>query len=175
MINLLPNQQPAEAPPTNPFQSNDGAKAIAVGTPIAIIGEEGDDLSGADALASESSSSSSSGSSAPEKPASEQKEAAKSNKSSTPSTSDQKDSNASGGTPALGTPADEGKYGSGNAGTEGQKAPPKADDKDKPTFFASPLARKIALEKGVPLGKVKGTGPEGRITKVSRIEPSLAC
>ena len=38
---------------------------------------------------------------------------------------------------------------------------------DKPKFFASPLARKIALEKGVPLGKVKGTGPEGRIIEVS--------
>jgi len=40
---------------------------------------------------------------------------------------------------------------------------------DKPKFFASPLARKIALEKGVPLGKVKGTGPEGRITEVSMV------
>lgn len=42
---------------------------------------------------------------------------------------------------------------------------------DKPKFFASPLARKIALEKGIPLGQVKGTGPEGRITQVSH--PSL--
>lgn len=67
----------------------------------------------------------------------------------------------------MGTPADEKKYGSGNAGTEGMKAPEKPGQGDKPTFFASPLARKIALEKGIPLGKVKGTGPEGRITEVS--------
>lgn len=36
---------------------------------------------------------------------------------------------------------------------------------DMPHFFASPIARKIALERGIPLGQVKGTGPEGRITK----------
>jgi len=29
----------------------------------------------------------------------------------------------------------------------------------------SPAAKKLALEKGVPIGKVKGTGPGGRITK----------
>ena len=69
-------------------------------------------------------------------------------------------------TPALGTPADEKKYGSGG-GSEGMKAPEMGGD--KPKFFASPLARKIALEKGVPLGKVKGTGPEGRITEVSTV------
>ncbi|OBZ79090.1 Pyruvate dehydrogenase complex protein X component, mitochondrial [Grifola frondosa] len=37
--------------------ANDGAKNIAVGSAIAIIGEEGDDLSGADKLAAESSGS----------------------------------------------------------------------------------------------------------------------
>ncbi|KAF8337941.1 uncharacterized protein EI90DRAFT_3279555 [Cantharellus anzutake] len=30
-------------------------------------------------------------------------------------------------------------------------------------IFASPVAKKLALERGIPLGKVKGTGPEGRI------------
>jgi len=64
----------------------------------------------------------------------------------------------------LGTPADEKKYGSGGS-SEGMKAPERGGD--KPKFFASPLARKIALEKGVPLGQVKGTGPEGRIIEVS--------
>ena len=32
-------------------------------------------------------------------------------------------------------------------------------------FFASPLARRIAAEKGIDLTKVKGTGPHGRIVK----------
>jgi pyruvate dehydrogenase E2 component (dihydrolipoamide acetyltransferase) len=31
--------------------------------------------------------------------------------------------------------------------------------------FASPIAKKIALEQGIPLAKVKGTGPDGRITR----------
>jgi pyruvate dehydrogenase E2 component (dihydrolipoamide acetyltransferase) len=30
-------------------------------------------------------------------------------------------------------------------------------------IFASPIAKKIALERGIPLSKVKGTGPDGRI------------
>ena len=66
-------------------------------------------------------------------------------------------------TSALKTPHDETKYGSGG-GSDAQKAPETTSD--KPKFFASPLARKIALERGVPLGQVKGSGPEGRITKV---------
>lgn len=41
---------------------------------------------------------------------------------------------------------------------------------DKPKFFASPLARKLALERGVPLGQIKGTGPEGRIVKVGHAQ-----
>lgn len=68
-------------------------------------------------------------------------------------------------TPPLGTPSNETKYGSGNAGTGDMKAPELGGD--RPKFFASPLARKMALEKGIPLGEVKGTGPEGRIVKVS--------
>jgi pyruvate dehydrogenase E2 component (dihydrolipoamide acetyltransferase) len=128
-------------------QVNDGAKSIQVGTPIAIIGEEGDDLSGADALASEASSA----------PAPKKEEPKQDSKPST--------------TPSVGTPADETKYGSGDAQTSPQKAPQKPSEGDKPKFFASPVARKIALERGVPLGQVKGTGPEGRITKVSVADP----
>ena len=32
-------------------------------------------------------------------------------------------------------------------------------------IFASPIAKKIALEKGVPLAKIKGSGPNGRILR----------
>ena len=70
-------------------------------------------------------------------------------------------------TPALGTPADERKYGSGGK-VEEMKSPKESQaGGDRKKVFASPLARKIALEKGIPLAQVKGTGPEGRITKVS--------
>jgi pyruvate dehydrogenase E2 component (dihydrolipoamide acetyltransferase) len=54
------------------------------------------------------------------------------------------------------------------------KAPEKPGQGDKPTFFASPLARKIALEKGIPLGQVKGTGPEGRIIQVGLVSVPVA-
>lgn len=41
-------------------------------------------------------------------------------------------------------------------------------------IFASPIAKKIALEKGIPLGQVKGTGPAGRIVRqdVESYKPS---
>lgn len=33
-------------------------------------------------------------------------------------------------------------------------------------IFASPIAKKIALEQGIPLAQVKGSGPSGRIIRV---------
>lgn len=43
-------------------------------------------------------------------------------------------------------------------------------------IFASPIAKKIALERGIPLAKVKGSGPEGRILRedVEKYQPSAA-
>ena len=47
--------------------------------------------------------------------------------------------------------------------------PPKQESKPElakgDRIFASPVAKKIALERGIPLAKVKGTGPEGRILR----------
>lgn len=46
--------------------------------------------------------------------------------------------------------------------------PSQETKKDLPVgdrIFASPIAKKIALEQGVPLAKVKGTGPSGRIIR----------
>ena len=43
-------------------------------------------------------------------------------------------------------------------------------------IFASPIAKKIALEQGIPLAKVKGSGPSGRIIRadVENYQPSAA-
>ena len=43
-------------------------------------------------------------------------------------------------------------------------------------IFASPIAKKIALEHGIPLGKVKGSGPSGRIVRadVEKYQASAA-
>ncbi|GHJ87122.1 hypothetical protein NliqN6_3524 [Naganishia liquefaciens] len=136
----------------------DGSKAVKVGTVIAVTAEEGDDLSGADALAAEGSSSSSS---SEQPPAESKSEATSSDKVQKEVDSAPKD--APSATPTLGTPGDQ-SYGAGGGGRDAQKAPAQ-DGGDKPKFFASPLARKLALERGIPLSQVKGTGPEGRIVK----------
>lgn len=161
------------------MQVGDGTKGVKVGTLIAITAEEGDDLSGADAMAKEGgdssstpapSSSESSESSSSSQPQGNKSEAAKKEEVEGSHESVQTTSSESAAldvTPALGTPADERKYGSGGKVGD-MKSPKESSGGDKKKFFASPLARKIALEKGIPLGEVKGTGPEGRITKVSQ-------
>jgi pyruvate dehydrogenase E2 component (dihydrolipoamide acetyltransferase) len=43
-------------------------------------------------------------------------------------------------------------------------------------ILASPLAKRLALEQGIPLSKIKGTGPDGRIIKadIESYKPSSA-
>lgn len=137
-------------------QKADGSKGIPVGSTIAIVAEEGDDLAGADKLASE-------GDDAPpvvphedDAPAPKKEEA----KKEEPKEEKKKeDKPAAKGDPQM------------SQGTA-VKAPQGAD---KPTFFATPVARKIALEKGIPLGQVKGTGPDGLIQKVSHPAGTATC
>lgn len=47
---------------------------------------------------------------------------------------------------------------------------------DRTTILASPIAKRIALEQGIPLSKIKGTGPNGRIVKadVDNYKPAAA-
>ncbi|WP_373353196.1 pyruvate dehydrogenase complex dihydrolipoamide acetyltransferase [Pseudoroseicyclus sp. CXY001] len=58
----------------------------------------------------------------------------------------------------------------------GEKAPAPAPEKDGERVFASPLARRIAADKGLDLTQVKGSGPRGRIVKadVEKAEPGKA-
>jgi len=120
----------------------DGAKNIQVGSPIAIVAEEGDDLSDAAKLAEEASSEK-------PKPASEEK-APEPPKPEEPKAEQ----------PKLSTPSTESK----------------ADLPQGDRIFASPIAKKIALERGIPLAKVKGSGPSGRILRedVEKYQPSAA-
>jgi pyruvate dehydrogenase E2 component (dihydrolipoamide acetyltransferase) len=55
-------------------------------------------------------------------------------------------------------------------------AAPAAPQKDGARLFASPLARRIAAEKGLDLTQITGTGPKGRIVKadVTDAKPSAA-
>jgi len=110
--------------------SQDGAKNVQVGSTIAVLAEEGDDLSGAAAFASQASPAS-------EAPKSEVRTPETPKPEPTPSTS-------------------------------ATTVKPQSTRAELPTgdrIFASPIAKKIALEKGIPLSKIKGTGPEGRIIR----------
>ncbi len=57
--------------------------------------------------------------------------------------------------------------------TEDKPSPPKEELPKGDRIFASPVAKKLALERGIPLAKVKGTGPNGRIilADVERYKP----
>ncbi|KAL1749072.1 2-oxoacid dehydrogenases acyltransferase-domain-containing protein [Schizophyllum fasciatum] len=125
---------------------NDGAKGVQVGAPIAIVGEEGDDLSKAADMAKSAE--------APEPPKKQEEK-----KPETP----KPDTSSSGGAPAPATSAP-------------KKVEAKTDLPAGERIFASPIAKKIALEKGIPLAKVKGSGPEGRILRedVEKYKPEAA-
>ncbi|EPT03962.1 hypothetical protein FOMPIDRAFT_1022106 [Fomitopsis schrenkii] len=116
--------------------AQDGAKNIAVGVPIAIFAEEGDDLSAADKLAAEAAN---------VKPAPKEEAVPEPPKPEP--------------TPSKPAPAPK---------AETKPEVPKGD-----RIFASPIAKKIALERGIPLAKLKGSGPEGRIIRedVEKYQP----
>ncbi|KAL4241614.1 Acetyltransferase component of pyruvate dehydrogenase complex [Abortiporus biennis] len=63
---------------------------------------------------------------------------------------------------------------------EPTKAQPTSESKPElpagDRIFASPIAKKIALEQGIPLAKIKGTGPNGRIIRqdVEKYKPEAA-
>ena len=49
--------------------------------------------------------------------------------------------------------------------SESAAAPPATDNNSSERIFASPLARRIAQQRNVDLGSIKGSGPRGRIVK----------
>ncbi|MDU8945696.1 pyruvate dehydrogenase complex dihydrolipoamide acetyltransferase [Ovoidimarina sediminis] len=67
-----------------------------------------------------------------------------------------------------------GGYGRGD--TDATPAPAAGTDDKGDRIFASPLARRIAKDKGLDLAQIKGSGPKGRIVKadVEKAEPGKA-
>ena len=105
-----------------------GTEGVAVNAPIAVLAEEGEDISGYDAPAAAPD--------APQAPA----------------------HSGSDGGPApadTSSPSQRGGAGGGAPATEG------ANDR----IFASPLARRIAADKGLDLAAIQGSGPHGRVVK----------
>lgn len=115
----------------------DEGSAVPLGKPMAIIGEEGEDISELLAGADEDTAA---------------KEEPKEQKQEEPETKEQK---------AAPSNAQQTATESGGQAEDGR-------------IKASPLARKIAEDKGIQLADVKGSGPEGRIIKrdVEEFEPS---
>ncbi|KIM48089.1 hypothetical protein M413DRAFT_62212 [Hebeloma cylindrosporum] len=120
----------------------DGSKGVAVGSVIGVIGEEGDDISGAVDVAKQAAS---------KMDSSQEKKDSDAPKKEAPPSSSQ---------PEPTKPIQTQEF---NRELEaGQR------------IFASPIAKKIALEKGIPLAKIQGTGPSGRIIRedVEQYKPS---
>ena len=69
-------------------------------------------------------------------------------------------------------------YGREEGGADAQPAPPKdaAAPKSGDRLFATPVARRIAKDKGIDLSEVTGSGPRGRIVKadVEAFQPGAA-
>lgn len=117
---------------------------VSVGDLIVILAEEGEDLEEAAASGGSGASSSSSGATKAAEGGSSQE----SDDSGSTATATQTASTASAsGLSTNGT-------GSASAGSNGSDR-----------IFASPLAKKIAHERGIDLGSIEGSGPSGRIIK----------
>ncbi|MCH8558315.1 MAG: pyruvate dehydrogenase complex dihydrolipoamide acetyltransferase [Balneolia bacterium] len=118
--------------------------AVPLGGQMAIIGDEGEDISdllegGSDSSAKE------------EKPKEDKKESSSDDKSEKKEEKDEEFD------PLFGD-LDEDE-------SKSESASEKAEDDDDSRLKASPLARKMAKEQGYKLSDIKGSGPNGRIVK----------
>lgn len=136
-----------------------GAKDVPVGSPIAILVENEDDVSAfadftiADAGGKEKSAKANTSVKEPEsgeKPQEKQEESTK----STPPTAAKQESSSEKSSASESKPAAAEK--------------PAAEESSSTSggrIFASPVARRLAEEKGIALRDVKGSGPDGRVVK----------
>lgn len=119
-------------------------QAVAVGGNIAIVGEQGEDVSGLENGGGEAAP-------AAEKKSEEKKPEKKEEKAAKPSAE---------------KPQEKPKAAPVEAKAKAKAAAPAAPARaEGERVVASPLARKMAEEHGLELAEVEGTGPNGRITK----------
>ena len=142
--------------------------AVPIGALIAVLGKEGEDISGL--LAKYSAGDGASTPAAPEKPAEAPAPAAPAAPAKAPEPDAQQFTSAEGA--AAQAPAQSGGDGAPQAAPAAQAAPapqaqaaPQMGAQDGGRQKASPLARKMASEAGLELGGVTGSGPEGRIVR----------
>ncbi|MCJ1431573.1 pyruvate dehydrogenase complex dihydrolipoamide acetyltransferase component (E2) [Xylographa pallens] len=131
-----------------------GEKDVAVGNPIAVMVEEGADVAPFESFTLEDAGGEKAApKDAPKEEAAESSEPADSGSQTSPSTLDKSASKAE---PKSDSPPE-----SQEAESSGGRLQTSLDREPN----ASPLAKAMALDKGVPLKAIKGTGPNGRITK----------
>jgi len=132
-----------------------GEKDVAVGNPIAVMVEEGEDVSPFEAFTLADAG----GDKAPPSSGAKQ-EAADASEPPQSSTST---------APASGSASE-----SAPAAQESESSSEKLQTSLDREPNASPLAKALALERGVPIKEVKGTGPGGRITKddIEKFKPT---
>ena len=124
---------------------DEGSEGVKVGTVIAMLAEEGEDLDEAAAAAPEGDG---------EVPEPTSADAGSDKESGVPA----KAWTANEAAQQKATPASAGV-------TNGAKAPAAPKDDSGERIIASPLARRIAEQKGIDLASVTGSGPRGRIVK----------
>ncbi|WP_420605253.1 pyruvate dehydrogenase complex dihydrolipoamide acetyltransferase [Novosphingopyxis sp.] len=137
----------------------EGSDEVKVGTVIAILAEEGEDVEEAAASAEKS------GGSAKAEDARVKQEPSK--EPADPNQTGDRDKTTHRGEEAAG---DHGKPAAAAKGKkavadDGTKAPAAPTDESGARVKASPLARRIAAQKGVDLTAMEGSGPKGRIVK----------
>ncbi|MCJ1421440.1 pyruvate dehydrogenase complex dihydrolipoamide acetyltransferase component (E2) [Xylographa parallela] len=131
-----------------------GEKDVAVGNPIAVMIEEGADVAAFESFTLEDAGGEKAApKEAPKEEAAESSEPPDSGSQTSPSTLDKSASKAE--------PKSEASPESQEAESSGGRLQTSLDREPN----ASPLAKAMALDKGVPLKAIKGTGPNGRITK----------
>ncbi|KAK4999684.1 pyruvate dehydrogenase complex dihydrolipoamide acetyltransferase component (E2) [Elasticomyces elasticus] len=135
-----------------------GEKDVAVGNPIAVMVEEGGDVSAFDSFTTEDAG----GEKAPQETSSGGSEA------SEPADTGSK-------TAPKSEPKSEEKE-TAPAAQESESTGEKLQTSLERQPSISPAAQKLALEKGVPISQIKGTGPGGRITKadIENFKPASA-
>ena len=124
---------------------DEGSEGVKVGTVIAMLAEEGEDLDEAAAAAPDGDG---------EVPEPTSADAGSDKESAVPA----KVGAANEAAQQKATPASAGV-------TNGAKAPAAPKDDSGERIIASPLARRIAEQKGIDLASVTGSGPRGRIVK----------
>ncbi|KAK5004187.1 hypothetical protein LTR28_009239, partial [Elasticomyces elasticus] len=135
-----------------------GEKDVAVGNPIAVMVEEGGDVSAFDSFTTEDAG----GEKAPPEDSSGGSQA------SEPADTGSK-------TAPKSEPKSEEKE-TAPAAQESESTGEKLQTSLERQPSISPAAQKLALEKGVPISQIKGTGPGGRITKadIENFKPASA-